>query len=109
MEFQYHPQRFRYLPDGRRVGTVNVGDVIYIQDGVRPFHFPEHVSRREPWKVEAWVPREAFALDSVTKQPVMRRCAGGHLALVRSLRDSRRSRLVADWILHASTDAELSR
>jgi len=109
MEFQYHAQRFRYLPDGRRVGTVNVGDIIYIQDGVRPFHFPEHTFRREPWQVEAWVPREVFTLDSATKQPTMKRCAGGHLALVRSLRDSRRSRLVADWILHASMDAGLSR
>jgi hypothetical protein len=33
MEFQYHSQRFRYH-NGRRVGTVPVGAIVYIQDGV---------------------------------------------------------------------------
>ena len=34
----------------------------------------------------------------------MQRCAGGHLAIVRSLRTSRQ-KLVADWILRSCVDA----
>jgi hypothetical protein len=109
VEYQYHPQRLRYLPDGRQVGTINVGDILYIQQDARPFHAPSPVSCREPWQVEAWLPREAFTLDPATRRPKMTRCAGGHLALVRSLRDSRTTRLVADWILLASVDAGLTR
>ena len=40
MHHQYGAQRFRSLPDGRRIGTVPVGTILYIQDGVRPFIFP---------------------------------------------------------------------
>ncbi len=84
MEYRYHPQRFRDLPDGRRVGTVNVGDIIYIQDGVRPFSFPTTIIRRQPWKVEAWTPRDPVTRDPETRRYKTVRVAGGHLALVRS-------------------------
>jgi hypothetical protein len=107
MEYQYHPQRFRYLPDGRRVGTVNAGDILYIQDGVRPF--PSAVIRREPWRIEAWIPRETVTRDPATRRYKTVRVAGGHLALVRSLRNSRRTEYVADWILLAGVDAGLTR
>ncbi len=107
MEYQYHAQRFRYLPDGRPVGTINVGTVLYIQDGVNPFKFPDRVVCREPWRVEAWIPREIVVRDSITNCHRLMRCAGGHLALIRSLRDSRRTAHVADWLLLACADAGL--
>ncbi len=108
MECQHHAQRFRILPDGRRVGTINVGTILYIQDGVRPFRFPDRVIRREPWRVEAWIPRETISWDPATRRYKTIRCPGGHLALVRSLRDSRRTSQVADWLLLACMDAGLS-
>jgi hypothetical protein len=109
MEHQYGAQRFRILPDGRRIGTVPVGTILYIQDGVRPFRFPERVICREPWEVVAWVPREISHKNCRSGRFEMRRCAGGHLALVRSLRDSRRTQTVADWILLACVDAGLEK
>jgi hypothetical protein len=107
MEYQYHAQRFRYLPDGRKVGTVNVGDIIYIQHAARPFLFPLLDVRREPWRVEAWIPRQAPTLDPATNRLKLVACAGGHLAMVRSLRDSNRTKQVADWLLLACVDAGL--
>ena len=108
MEYPYQSQRFRHLPDGRRVGTVQIGDIFYIQDGVRPFSFPRYVICREPWRVEAWIPRETTSWDVTTRRYKSMRCAGGHLALVRSLRDSRRVAQVADWLLLACEDAGLA-
>ena len=108
MEHQYYASRFRILSDGRRVGTINVGTILYIQDGVRPFAVPDRVICREPWRVEGWIPREAISWDSATRRYKMVRCPGGHLALVRSLRDSRRTAQVADWLLLACVDAGLS-
>ncbi len=109
MERQYNPQRFCYLPDGRRIGTINVGDILYIQHGVCPFSFPTETQCRVPWRVEAWIPRETISRDPATGRTRMVRCAGGHLALVRSLRDSRRVIQVADWILLACVDAGFDR
>jgi hypothetical protein len=108
MEYQYHAQRFRLLPDGRRVGTISVGTILYIQDGVSPFRFPDRIIRREPWRVEAWIPRDYVVRDPTTKRHHLVRCAGGHLAVVRSLRDSRRTAQVADWLLLACADAGLA-
>jgi hypothetical protein len=109
MEYQYHAQRFRYLPDGRRVGTMNVGDILYIQGGIRPFSVPASIVCREPWRVEAWIPRETVTRDPVSQRYKTVRVAGGHLALMRSLRDSRCIEYVADWILLACADAGLMR
>ena len=109
MERQYNAQRFRPLANGRHAGTIPVGKIVYVQDGVRPFSFPRQVVCREPWRVEVWIPREAPSVDKSTGRLRMKRCAGGHLAQVRSLRDSRQTRLVADWILLACIDAGLFR
>jgi hypothetical protein len=109
MEYQYYAQRFHYLPDGRRVGTLRVGEIIYVQDDARPFSFPKKITHREPWRLEAWIPRERAIWDPATKRFTLRRCAGGHLALMRSLRDSRRTRSVADWILLGCVEAGLTR
>ncbi len=108
MESQYHSQRFRYR-NGRRVGTVPVGEIIYIQDGVSPMRFPERAVMREPWQVEAWIPREITVRDPQTGQHSLKRCAGGHLAVARSLRDRRKTRIVADWVLLACIDRDLCR
>lgn len=105
MEYQYYAPRFRRLPDGRQVGTINVGTILYIQDGVSPFRFPDHIIRREPWRVEAWIPRQYTVRDPLTGFHRSVPCAGGHLALVRSLRDSRRTAHVADWLLLRCADA----
>jgi hypothetical protein len=108
MQYQYGAQRFRTLPDGRRVGVIGVGTIIYLQDGVRPFRFPERVTLREPWQVMAWIPRESPRANRRTSRIEMQRCAGGHLAIVRSLRTSRQ-KLVADWILRSCVDAGLEK
>ncbi len=107
MERQYYPQRFHLLPNGKPVGTIHVGDILYIQDGIRSFSFLTETARREPWRVEAWIPREAISRDPATGKHKQVRCAGGHLALVRSLRNSRRTAQVADWILLACADRGL--
>jgi len=81
---------FRQI-DGQR--DLPIGTVVYIQDGCRPLS-----SRRDPpirvnpWMIVGWLPRVCMGL-------AMR---GGHLAVVRSLRDGRTLR-VANWILRQST------
>jgi hypothetical protein len=109
MDYRYYAQRFRYLPDGRRVGTLGVGEIIYIQEGVLPFFLPKHITCREPWRLEAWIPPDFTIWDPVIERHKTVRCAGGHLALMRSLRDSRRTKYVADWILLACVEAGLTR
>lgn len=102
MLHQYNSQRFRVDNRGRHVGTIPVGTIVYIQDGVRPFGFPDRVVCRNPWIVESWHNREYF--PAVSGAPRVVYMAGGHLATVRSLRTGRR-RVVADWILRACIDA----
>jgi hypothetical protein len=123
---QYYAQRFRptypaapsgkrgsitlYSTDPRdkRIGTIPVGTILYIQDGVHPLRNLERpVICREPWIVEAWIPREYSKWDDRGWRTV--RIAGGHLAQVRSLRDRRRMQLVADWILLRCMDAGLEK
>jgi hypothetical protein len=108
MEYQYHAARFRLLADGRQVGTISVGTILYIQDDVSPFKFPDRIIHREPWRVEAWIPRQYTVRDPLTGFHRGVPCAGGHLALVRSLRDSRRTAHVADWLLLRCADAGLA-
>jgi hypothetical protein len=55
MERQYYPQRFRYLPDGRKVGTISVGEIFYIPDNLRAIGTPVFARPNEPWRVEAWI------------------------------------------------------
>lgn len=94
---QYGPQRFRTDSRGRRVGTVPVGSIVYLQDGVRPFNGPSgRPQLREPSIVVAWHNRELFG----------KRLSGGHLATVKSLRDGQETQ-IADWILVRHDDAGL--
>jgi hypothetical protein len=95
---QYHAQRRQggHNPHGK--GTIPVGAILYLQDGMRPMGgFRTTPVCRNPWQVIAWLPRESFTGPA----------AGGHLALVKSLRDGR-TQTVADWILLACDDAGLA-
>jgi hypothetical protein len=125
---QYYAHRFRRLyplipagikkgvqlfatdPRDRRIGTIAVGTIIYIQDCINPLRgFTKEVVCREPWIVEAWIPREYSKWDGPSRKFQAVRVSGGHLARVRSLRDSRRVQLVADWILLSCIDAGLEK
>lgn len=109
---QYHAQRFRPSADPRlrNVGTIDVGTIVYIQDGVSPLGgLTRNVIRRVPWIVEAWIPRDYSKWDCQTRRFRTVRIAGGHLAQVRSLRDRRQAKLVADWILLRCVDAGLEK
>src|SRR5579871_3476598 len=84
-------------PRDRQVGTIPVGTILYIQDGVSPFKgLTRDVVQREPWIVEAWLPRDYAKWDGVSRTFKTVRIRGGHLAVVRSLRDRRRRKTVAD-------------
>ena len=111
---QYGAQRFTLAcppaAAGRRVGTIAVGTIVYIQDGLRPLGgLCRPVVCREPWIVEAWLPRDYSKWHPDLKQFRTVRISGGHLAQVRSLRDRRRTKQVADWILLECIDAGLER
>lgn len=94
---QYHPPRGRYVTlCGANIsktvmaGSIGVGAIIYIQDARASRHDdPQH---REPWIVEAWLPRVIGASrrgrDGRYESTY---AAGGHLASIRSLRTGRRS------------------
>ena len=128
MTRQYYAQRFRpacpQKPAGnmgkvqslttdlqdKRIGTIPVGTILYIQDGVRPLcGLTRPLVCREPWIVEAWLPRDYSKWDPRKRTFRAVRVAGGHLAVVRSLRDQRRVQLVADWILLSCLDAGLEK
>jgi len=71
-----------------------VGTTVYIQDGCSPLTGPRHPPVCvNPWMVVAWLPRVCLGYS-------MR---GGHLALVRSLRDGR-TKAVANWLLRMSPE-----
>jgi hypothetical protein len=111
---QYRAQRFTLAcPSavaGKHVGTIPVGTIIYIQDGVKPLYgLSGPAVCREPWIVEAWLPREYSKWDSDLKRFRAVRISGGHLAQVRSLRDRRRVNQVADWILLKCIDAGMEK
>ena len=115
MIHQYNSQRHRVLrlPNGqgaKRVGTISVGTIVYIQDGVYPLRgLTRDVVCRDPWIVEAWIPRDYSKWDADGRRFRPVRMAGGHLAQVRSLRNRRRVQLVADWILLHCIDAGLEK
>ena len=109
---QYYAHRFRRSsgPRDRRVGTIDVGTILYIQDGISPLRgFTRQIVCREPWIVEGWIPREDSKWNPQSGTFHTVRISGGHLAQVRSLRDRRRVQLVADWILLACSDAGLEK
>jgi hypothetical protein len=97
-------------PRDKQIGTISVGTILYILDSLRPLHvLPRNVICREPWIVEAWLPRDYAKWDNSTRRFTTVRIAGGHLAVVRSLRDRNRVKVVADWILLACMDAGLEK
>jgi hypothetical protein len=107
---QYGAQRFSTGPRGKRIGTIPVGTIVYIQDGINPLRgLTRPIVCREPWIVEAWLPRDYSKWNPTSRSFTTVRIAGGHLAMVRSLRNRRRVECVADWILLACIDAGLER
>ena len=100
MNRQYSPfQRYR-LDNGRKVGTIPTGTILYIQDW-RPMGGQRDVVCREPWIIEAWLPRHHAPTNTYLAN-------GGHLAVVRSLRTGRRQ-TCADWLLLMAYDAGLTK
>jgi hypothetical protein len=87
---QYNASPFRYDATGRRVGTVPVGTIAYLQDRLGRSDSPVF---RNPWIIVAWLPRECMG----------KTMAGGHLAIVRSLRDGR-EQVVADHRIRAALE-----
>ncbi len=124
---QYYAQRFRSMyppvprkvgrktvydadPRDRQIGTIPVGTILYIQDGVNPLRgLTRDIVCREPWIVEAWLPRDYSKWDASSRTFKTVRIRGGHLAIVRSLRNRRRVESVADWVLLVCMDAGLER
>jgi len=107
MLHQYNAQRSKAATyHGRRVGTIDVGTILYIQDRVCQYRGPVC---RNPWIVEAWHNRTIGATrrgpDGKYTDSIV---AGGHLATVRSLRDGRRQ-TVSDCSLLAASDMGLAR
>lgn len=97
-------------PRDRQIGTIAIGTIVYIQDGMRPFAgFTQPVICREPWIVEAWLPRDYAKWGGSQRMFRTVSIRGGHLAIVRSLRNRNRVQQVADWILHACVDAGLEK
>ena len=97
---QYNPQRYQLRHDGRKVGTIPVGSIVYPQDDwLNPVC-------RNPWIVEAWLNRNIGAATKTGEFYVDRCCVGGHLAQCRSLRDGR-IKLIADHHLLNAIDSGL--
>jgi hypothetical protein len=93
---QYNAQRRRggFNPFG--VGTINLGDTIYLQDGVRPLSGWRGIScRREPCVVVGFHNREYCYADGSGR---ISRMVGGHMVEVKSLRSGRTAQ-VADWLV----------
>jgi hypothetical protein len=104
MLHQYHAQRRQggFNPHG--IGTIPIGSIVYLQDGVRPMgRLSQYASvvRKAPWIVMAWHNREYH--PAMVNQPATTYMSGGHLATVRCLRTGRECR-VADWFLRWHDD-----
>lgn len=108
----------RYVRTGRttakgypvRVGTVPIGTIVHVVEGYRTHTRPASLGRsardecrpiRHPYIVEAWLNREYH--PGAKGRPTTY-LAGGHLAVVRSLRTGKVSR-IADHILRHLADA----
>jgi hypothetical protein len=98
----YRPQPgdFGYT---HRVGTIPVGTILYLQDRIDRYQGPV---RRNPWQVVAWLNREYY--PGVPGERQVTHMTGGHLAVVRSLRDGR-VKQIADCHLLSAADMGLER
>jgi hypothetical protein len=97
-------------PRDKQIGTIPVGTILYIQDGVNPLNgFTRRMICREPWILEAWLPREYVKWHPLSRTFTTVFIRGGHLAIVRSLRNRNRVKTIADWILLACIDAGLEK
>lgn len=95
-----NPCRYR-IERGRKTGTVPIGTIVYLQDGLRPLiGFRGPTVCRNPWMVEAFQPQPS-SFDGQTRQTY------GSRAVVRSLRDGRRT-TIGEWVLLAHDDAGLT-
>lgn len=80
------------------VGTIPCGTIVYIQDWKAA-----DVVRRNPWIIEAWLPREVGACRKVNGKWRPGYVANGsYLAQVRSLRDGRVRVVGEHYLLHAA-------
>ena len=106
---QYRAQRRMGGHNPRGIGTVAVGTIVYLQDGISPFGgFRAKPIKINPWMVTAWMNREIGAARKGADGRYENTFAvGGHLATVQSLRDGR-TQTVADWIILACVDAGLT-
>lgn len=103
MNRQYYAPRRRGGQNPHGVGTVPIGTIVYLQNtGLRIGRNGSPVCV-VPWIVEAWLPREYH--PAVRGRPSSVYIRGGHLAIVRSLRDRRVVRTVADHLLLSNIDA----
>ena len=125
---QYHSRRFQpslplipkrirgkivYCPQPNdlgyryRIGTIPIGTIVYLQDHISPLSGLRSTPiRRNPWIVQAWENRPYYPCNS--NGPKVTYLAGGHTAIVRSLRDGR-VQTAADWLLLACIDAGLTK
>lgn len=85
----------------RRSAALRVGLICYPQDYFRPlgWDWRHDAIRRNPWIIEGFCNRETFGRGYAR---------GGHLVLIRSLRDGRR-KLVADWLLKIASELGLTK
>ena len=83
----------------KKVKKLALGEIIYIQDGVRPMNgFRGDVVRKNPWIIQGFLNREYAVVGG--KNTYLH---GGHLVQVKSLRDGR-VKNVSDWICKASQE-----
>ena len=87
-----------------RVGVIPVGTIVWLQDNIRPFRGIEYPVRRDPWILTAWMNREYY--PCVAGAPPVEYLSGGHLAIMKSLRNGREHQ-VSDWIIEKCIDAGL--
>ena len=95
----YNAQRRRGGCNPHGVSSINLGDIYYLQDGVRPMGDPFRYRspiRREPWMVVGFTNREYFPCSPF--RPHTTYLAGQGYVLVKSLRDGRLKR-VGEWFI----------
>jgi hypothetical protein len=105
MNRQYGAQRFKGGYNPHRVGSLEIGTIYYLQDGVGPMGRRDMlmITRRNPWILVSWHNREYC--PAMKGHPPTTYMVGGHLATVRSLRTGE-VKQVADWLLRWHEDAD---